>query len=1033
MNRIIFFCLSLLVFQLGYAQHANIGIGTASPDSSAKLDIHSINKGLLIPRIALLSVDSTAPISNPSVSLLVFNTTTNAELEQGYYYWNGTQWLKLSTANTNLGLDDAYDAGTPGGGRTIVADQGAVSIEGQDGFQILGTLNNGQDIEVLGAGTRLFFNPRKSAFRAGTITGNQWDPDSIGLHSVAMGYNTLANGAFSTALGLGSKARGFTSISLGNMNQANNTGSVAIGNANSSNGLNSIAIGYNNNSSGGSSLALGYNNKTPYALSYAFGSDLESFSAYEMVLGRFNTSYTPNSIFSWHPQDRLLTIGNGLGSSNKSDALIIYKSGDAHIIGKLKIGLTSSNYTLPNTNGTSNQILVNNGSGELIWQDQNDKSNTLDEAYDQGGAGQGRNIIADSGAVSIAGTDGFQVLGSHGTGQDVQIVGAGTRMFFNPKKSAFRAGYVNANQWDQDSIGNYSVAMGINNLAKGNYATSLGSYNKSRAAYSSTLGYGNLASGEFSVAIGNSNTSSAYSSHSFGNYNQATGSYSSSIGHNNNAAGLYSMSMGYYSSAYGDFATTLGSFNVSSGWYSTTMGVENVAGAYASTATGYGTSAFGNHSFSMGQYTTAVGANSIAGGNSSSATGTNSFAGGNFGNAGGENAIAYGDSCFADGEAAVALGKNVSATGNYATSIGYNNEAPSLGATSIGYNNIASNAFATSLGLENISSGNSASSLGRYNESSGDFSFTAGVANVAGGGASIALGNSNEASAPYSLCLGRDNIASANYSMGIGKENSATGEYSLSLGVDNQATGSYSASIGSNNSSSGIYSMALGHFNSVNYGSMCVGSRSIAIGEDSYTFGIGLSAVSRNEVVVGSYNTPDPNPNFLWDDTDNIFVVGNGTSAFNTSNALVIRKNGTVGIQYDSPFYALMLPNNSNVEIGRARANSWTTYSDRRIKSNIQEISYGLQTILKLKPVSYFQHNSSVKENELDISDEGSQQIGFIAQELYEEVPEAVDKPKNEDTELWGVDYTKIIPVLVKAIQEQQEEIEYLKALLENQ
>ncbi len=42
-------------------------------------------------------------------------------------------------------------------------------------------------------------------------------------------------------------------------------------------------------------------------------------------------------------------------------------------------------------------------------------------------------------------------------------------------------------------------------------------------------------------------------------------------------------------------------------------------------------------------------------------------------------------------------------------------------------------------------------------------------------------------------------------------------------------------------------------------------------------------------------------------------------------------------------------------------------------------------------------------------------------------LPEAVDKPENESKELWGVNYDLIIPVLVKALQEQMQEIENLK------
>lgn len=58
--------------------------------------------------------------------------------------------------------------------------------------------------------------------------------------------------------------------------------------------------------------------------------------------------------------------------------------------------------------------------------------------------------------------------------------------------------------------------------------------------------------------------------------------------------------------------------------------------------------------------------------------------------------------------------------------------------------------------------------------------------------------------------------------------------------------------------------------------------------------------------------------------------------------------------------------------------------------------------------------------------------IGFLAQELYKVIPEAVYKPRDESKDLWSVDYQKIIPVLVKAIQEQQKQIEELKLKISN-
>ncbi len=84
--------------------YSQLGINTTSPDPSSVMDIvaKNNNKGLLIPRISLTGPADTATISNPAISLLVYNTTTNASIIPGFYYWNGTSWLKLGDQRNAL-------------------------------------------------------------------------------------------------------------------------------------------------------------------------------------------------------------------------------------------------------------------------------------------------------------------------------------------------------------------------------------------------------------------------------------------------------------------------------------------------------------------------------------------------------------------------------------------------------------------------------------------------------------------------------------------------------------------------------------------------------------------------------------------------------------------------------------------------------------------------------------------------------------------------------------------------------------------
>src|SRR5699024_108344 len=87
----LFFSLSL---------QAQMGVGTDMPDPAAELEIKSTNRGLLIPRIALIDqTDQTTITAGNIESLLIYNTTTNTTLQPGFYYWYNKKWQRLSDGN----------------------------------------------------------------------------------------------------------------------------------------------------------------------------------------------------------------------------------------------------------------------------------------------------------------------------------------------------------------------------------------------------------------------------------------------------------------------------------------------------------------------------------------------------------------------------------------------------------------------------------------------------------------------------------------------------------------------------------------------------------------------------------------------------------------------------------------------------------------------------------------------------------------------------------------------------------------------
>lgn len=137
-------------------------------------------------------------------------------------------------------------------------------------------------------------------------------------------------------------------------------------------------------------------------------------------------------------------------------------------------------------------------------------------------------------------------------------------------------------------------------------------------------------------------------------------------------------------------------------------------------------------------------------------------------------------------------------------------------------------------------------------------------------------------------------------------------------------------------------------------------------------------------------------------------------------------------------------PTSDNIMSLGTASNRWTTVyatngtiqtSDERYKQNVANLNYGLSEVMQLRPVSY-----QWKDKNLQLGT--GTNLGFIAQELERVVPDLViheqvkpdaetGKVNNQYNDAYGVKYAEFIPVLTKAIQEQQAVIEQLKKEIE--
>jgi hypothetical protein len=179
-------------------------------------------------------------------------------------------------------------------------------------------------------------------------------------------------------------------------------------------------------------------------------------------------------------------------------------------------------------------------------------------------------------------------------------------------------------------------------------------------------------------------------------------------------------------------------------------------------------------------------------------------------------------------------------------------------------------------------------------------------------------------------------------------------------------------------------------------------------------------------VNIGAISTQTTTPLNVRNDNGNSPLVSfaNITNNPNANNPGLFILAGANAPNTGSYHMAFLRPDATT--IGSIYQNSATTVgfyttSDIRIKTNIHDTKLGLKTVMNIDVKDY-----NYKE---DLTNE---QTGFIAQQLYEQFPQAVSKGGDDaKTEPWMVDYGKLTPLLVKGMQEQQAQIEALKVEIE--
>ena len=199
---------------------AQTGIGTTTPDASAKLEVNSTNKGFLPPRIALTALNSASPVTSPATGLLIFNTasagTNPNQVTPGYYYWDGvnSKWVRLEDKADNLGNHTATD-NIRLNGYYLSNDGGSEGISVDNSGNVgIGTNAPTAKLNIAGGGVRIASGMNNSSARPSVNTSTVGNYEIRGVGGGSPQIDGQDDGFLRLSAGGGTNAIQQSSIDL---------------------------------------------------------------------------------------------------------------------------------------------------------------------------------------------------------------------------------------------------------------------------------------------------------------------------------------------------------------------------------------------------------------------------------------------------------------------------------------------------------------------------------------------------------------------------------------------------------------------------------------------------------------------------------------------------------------------------------------------------------------------------------------------------------------------------------------------------
>ncbi len=326
----------MMFFVLAVASmNAQYGFGTENPDQSAVLDASASDRGILIPRVALTSTSSASPVSSPATSLLVYNTATAGDVTPGFYYWDGSKWVRMINQDDQNGLwiangNDIYNGNSGNVGIGISAPTFKLDVNG----------NLHSERYIMGAGPDLSLIP---VVHGQSVITTWWAMQLVGNRQANVNYTPVNVGNRDDASVIIPNQQA-SKIGLIIQGQASQTGNLTEWRNNSGTGLSAVDASGN----------LGLGTISPGKKLDVIGEARVNTSSGKIEMGDLTTFTNGSSALRIDADNAL----SGFYDYEDSEWLFLTNNSNAYVPNRIYVGLDAN--TIFPTSTTDPPLVVTN-------------------------------------------------------------------------------------------------------------------------------------------------------------------------------------------------------------------------------------------------------------------------------------------------------------------------------------------------------------------------------------------------------------------------------------------------------------------------------------------------------------------------------------------------------------------------------------------------------------------------------------------------------------------------------------------------